>query len=87
MTASTPYTAEEGARIRAEVEAHPRRHVIEALAEAMYILANEHGPTGGGMWHHLSHACVLVEMLPGLAYDEDDLCDEPGCGAHRRCPS
>jgi hypothetical protein len=76
------YTAAEGARIMADVQAHPRRDVIDAIAEATYDLANDEAPAGGGMWWHLSQAHALVEALPALSLDEDSLCDEPGCGAH-----
>lgn len=71
------------ARILEEVREHPRSHVIEALGEALYDLANEEGGFGGGMWHHLAHAYAIVEMLPALNYDEEVLCDESGCGAHQ----
>jgi hypothetical protein len=80
--AGDTYTLDEGAQILAEVKAHLKRELIETVAEATFALANEHG-SGGGMWWHLSQAYVLVEALPALCLDEDSLCDEPGCGAHR----
>lgn len=62
-----PLTAEDGKRIMAQVAAHPRRDVIEALAESMYDLANENeGGPGGGMWHWLSYAHAVVEGVPEL---------------------
>jgi hypothetical protein len=68
----TKISPEEGARILTDVERHPRRELIEAIADATYDLANEHGPTGGGMWWHLSQALALVEMLPALTLDDNE---------------
>jgi hypothetical protein len=77
------YTAEEMDEIAAEVAAHPRRHVIEAIAETTYEIDNDSTEGGGGgMVYHLSHAYALVDAMPALNYDESVPCDEPGCGAH-----
>lgn len=66
------YTAEEGARIVAEVREHPKRDLIRGIAEAAYDLANEDGTgSGGGMWWHLSWAYALVEALPALRLGEE----------------
>ena len=62
------YTPDEGERILAEVAVHPKRELIETIAEATYDLANEHGG-GGGMWYHTSQAHGLVEALPALGLD------------------
>lgn len=63
-------TAEEGQRICREVAAHPKRVLIEEIAETTFDLNNEHDATGGGMWFHLSQAYCLVEALPGLQLAE-----------------
>lgn len=68
---SDTYTAEEGARILARVDQHPKRALIEAIAEATYDITNEDGDgSGGGMWWHLSFATAIVEWLPELTLRE-----------------
>lgn len=75
------YTAEQGARILADVEQHPKRDLIEAIAEATFDLANEDGTgRGGGMWWHLDWAYALVEVLPELT-----LRTEPPGLSHEDC--
>ena len=44
--------------------AHPRRQLIEAIAEARYELANENGYAG--MVWCLADAYALVEEMPDL---------------------
>jgi len=67
----------------AEIAAHPRSHVIDAIADAMHWIEDDCG-TGRHISYYRSLAYATVEMLPGLTIDEDSLCDEPGCGAHGR---
>jgi hypothetical protein len=77
-----PPLAEDAALI-AEINAHPRSALIEALADAMHSIEDDDG-NGRHISYYRSLAFATVEVLPALSYDEDQLCDEPGCGAHRR---
>lgn len=65
---AAPYSAEECERIRTDVAAHPRRDLIETIAEATYDLDGEDGG-GAGKLHHLAQARALVGALPGLRLD------------------
>jgi hypothetical protein len=64
-----PLTTATCNRIRREVANHPRRDLIETIAEATYDIDGEDG--GGGKVWHLAQAHALVSTLPGLRYDED----------------
>lgn len=68
-------------RLNAEIAAHPRSALIEALADAMHSIEDDDG-NGRHISYYRSLAFATVEILPALFYDEDALCDEPGCGAH-----
>lgn len=63
-----PLTPEECERIRTDVAAHPRRDLIETIAEVTYDLDGEDGG-GAGKLHHLAQARALVGALPGLRLD------------------
>lgn len=63
-----PLTADDGVQILADVAAHPRRDLIEALAAALHRRAVDDG-TGGGMWWWLGEAYVLADLVPGLRLD------------------
>jgi hypothetical protein len=65
-----------------QINAHPRSALIEALADAMHSIEDDDG-NGRHISYYRSLAFATVEILPALFYDEDALCDEPGCGAHR----
>lgn len=65
----------------AEIEAHPKSALIEALADAMHEIEDD-DCNGRHVDYYRSLAYATVEILPGLDYDEDATCDEPGCGAH-----
>jgi hypothetical protein len=83
MTATPPRAdpVREGERIRAEIAAHPRAVLIDALADTMHAIEDDMG-TGRHINDYLCLAYATVEMLPSLVYDENSTCDEPGCGAH-----
>jgi hypothetical protein len=83
VTATPPRAdlVREGERIRAEIAAHPRAVLIDALADTMHAIEDDMG-TGRHINDYLCLAYATVEMLPSLVYDENATCDEPGCGAH-----
>lgn len=81
--APVPPALAEDAALIAEINAHPRSALIEALADAMHSIEDDDG-NGRHISYYRSLAFATVEVLPALSYDEDQLCDEPGCGAHRR---
>jgi len=83
MTLEQARVVAEGARIRAEVAAHLRAALIDALADTMHAIEDDMG-TGRHINDYLCLAYATVEMLPGLVYDENATCDEPGCGGHLR---
>lgn len=68
-------------RLNAEIEAHPKSALIDALADAMHEIEDD-DMAGRHISYYRSLAYATVEVLPGLFYDEDATCDEPGCGAH-----
>lgn len=70
-----------GEQLIAEIAAHPRSALIEVLADTMQAIEDDDG-NGRHINYYRSLAYVTVELLPGLFYDEDALCDESGCGAH-----
>ena len=73
-------------RIRAEIAAHPRRELIDALADTMHAIEDDDG-NGRHISYYRSLALATVELLPNLYLAEQPEWDHGATCGPEECRS